>query len=212
MSLFVVVSFFEIVAEFAQNIFLTSILKPFILPLLLGIYLIKSTSKSVLYILAIVINWIANILFLFEHSKYITLAAIFFIFSKLFVVAKVYKEIKLPSLFPFTIGTIPFLFLFIYLNFLIFQDIDFQTFLITIIHSVVMSLMGGIALGNYIMRNDKVSKFLLVSALFYAFNILFLGIKFYYIDLSFLKPLSMVFFILGHFSLLQFILLSERAK
>ncbi|WP_298141059.1 hypothetical protein [Flavobacterium sp.] len=212
MSLFVAVSLFEIVAEFTQNIFLTSILKPFILPLLLGIYLTKSTSKSVLYILAIVINWIANILFLFEHSKYITLAAIFFIFSKLFVVAKVYKEIKLPSLFPFIIGTIPFLFLFIYLNFLIFQDIDFQTFVITIIHSVVMSLMGGIALGNYIMRNDKVSKFLLVSALFYAFNILFLGIKFYYIDLSFLKPLSMVFFILGHFSLLQFILLSERAK
>lgn len=72
--------------------------------------------------------------------------------------------------------------------------------------------MGGMSLGNYIMRNDKISKFLLISALFYAFNILFLGIKFYYIDLSFLKPLAMVFFILGHYSLLQFILLSDRVK
>lgn len=172
----------------------------------------KSIKKSFLYISAICINWIANILFLSEHSHYISLAAIFFIFSRLFVVAKVYKEIKLPSLFPFIIGTIPFLFLFIYLNFLIFQEIDFKTFVVTIIHSIVMSIMGGIALGNYIMRNDKISKFLLVSALFYAFNILFLGIKFYYIDLTFLKPLAMVFFILGHFSLLQFILLSERIK
>lgn len=210
--IFVTVSVFEIVAEFMQNIFLMSILKPIILPLLLGIYLINSINKSFLYIVAIFINWIANILFLSEHSHYISLAAIFFIFSRLFVVAKVYMEIKLPILFPFMIGTIPFLFLFVYLNFLIFQEIDFQTFVVTIIHSIIMSIMGGMSLGNYIMRNDKISKFLLISALFYAFNILFLGIKFYYIDLSFLKPLAMVFFILGHYSLLQFILLSDRVK
>ena len=70
--------------------------------------------------------------------------------------------------------------------------------------------MGGIALGNYIMKNDKTSKLLLVSAIFYTFNILILGVKFYYLDLPFLKPMSMVFFILGHFSLLNFMILSEK--
>lgn len=209
---FAIISLTEVIAEFAQNGFLMTILKPLILPLIIVLYLINTKYNSKLYILALIINWIANVLFLSEDSEYITFASLFYILSRFFVLTKVYKEIKLPTLFPFIIGTIPFMFLFIYLNFLIFEGITMQVFLITIFHSIVVSLMGGIALGSYIMRNDKLSKFLLVSSLFYAMNILLLGIKFYYIDLNFLKPTAMIFFILSHFSLLKFVLLSENER
>lgn len=195
-----------------RNSVLMTTAKPFLLPLILILYLIKSVRVSFIYIIALFLNWISNILFLSEEINYVTAASILFIFSRFFVVWKVYKEVKLPTLFPFVIGTIPFLFMFIYLNFLIFEGISFQVFIITIFHSILMSFIGGIALGNYIMKNDKPSKLLLISSVFYTFNILLLGVKFYYLDLSLLKPMSMVFFILGHLSLLHFILISEKEK
>lgn len=210
--LFFVISIIEIVSEFLRNNVLMTISKPFLLPLILALYLIKSVRVSFIYIVALFLNWISNILFLSEEINYVTIASILFIISRLFVILKVYREVKLPTLFPFVIGTIPFLFMFIYLNFLIFEGISSQVFIITIFHSIEMSFFGGIALGNYIMKNDKASKLLLISAVFYTFNILLLGVKFYYLDLPLLKPMSMVFFICGHFSLLHFILLSEKEQ
>jgi hypothetical protein len=208
--LFFLLAIIEIVSEFLQNKFWIAISKPILLPLLLSLYLIKSSKVSKVYIFALFLNWISNILFLSEAISYVTTASVLFIISRFFILLKVYKEVKLPTLFPFVIGTIPFIFMFIYLNFLIFDEISFQVFMITIFHSIGMSFMGGIALGNYIMKNDNTSKFLLVSAIFYTFNILLLGVKFYYLDLPLLKPMSMVFFILGHFSLLNFMILSEK--
>jgi hypothetical protein len=208
--LFFLLAIIEIVSEFLENKLWIAISKPILLPLLLSLYLIRSSKVSSVYIFALFLNWISNVLFLSEAINYVTAASVLFIISRLFILLKVYKEVKLPTLFPFVIGTIPFIFMFIYLNFLIFEEISFQVFIITIFHSISMSFMGGIALGNYIMKNDKTSKLLLVSAIFYTFNILILGVKFYYLDLPFLKPMSMVFFILGHFSLLNFMILSEK--
>lgn len=210
--LFIICSSLEIIAEYYQNQVLLLCVKPTLMPLLFGIYYARIKSIDFIYFFALFFNWIANILFLSKSIDLLTFGSVVFFISRILIVYKVYKEIKLPSVFPFVLGTIPFLFLFIYLNFLIVNDISSQTFMITISQSVVVSIMGGISLGNYIMKNDKSSILLLLSSVFYALNIVFLGIKFYYLDLYYLKSFAMIFFVLSHFALLQFMIMINKAK
>lgn len=210
--LLVVVSIIQVFAEYKQDEFLLLCVKPTLMPLVFVLYILKSIKLSIIYILALFLNWIANILFIFQSDYFLLIAAIVFIISRIFILLKVKNEIKLPSIFPFVIGSIPFLFIFIFFLYLIYEDLSVIALIITVFQVIVISLFGGVALGNYTMNNDKLSVLLLSSSIFSALNMLFLGVKFYYLDLYFLKSLAMVFFILGHVSLLYFILLSEKFK
>lgn len=210
--LFILCSSLEIIAEFYQNQVLLTFVKPTLMPLLFGIYYVRTKNIDIVYFLALFFNWLANILFLSKSVDLLTLGSLVFFISRILIVYKVYKEIKLPSIFPFVLGTIPFLFLFIYLNFLIVNDVNSQTFMMTISQSIVVSIIGGISLGNYMMKNDKSSIFLLLSAVFNALTIVFLGIKFYYLDLYYLKSIAMIFFVLSHFSLVQFMIITHKSK
>ena len=93
--LFFLLAIIEIVLEFLQNNFWIAISKPILLPLLLSLYLIKSSKVSKVYIFALFLNWISNMLFLSEVINYVTAASILFIISRLFILLKVYKRSKI---------------------------------------------------------------------------------------------------------------------
>lgn len=211
-QLFILFSIIEIVAEFTDNQVISTIFKPLLLPILLWIYLLSTKKASKIYGIGLILNWLANIFFISKDIDFITTASLLFMLSRIFILIKVYYEVKFPSFFPLVIGTIPFLFLFTYLNQLIFENIDFNTMIIVFVQSIIVSIFGGLAIGNYVMKNNISSILLLVAALFFTLNIFLLGIKFYYLDLIFLKPLSMVFFLAGHFALLKFVLSSEKEQ
>ena len=104
------------------------------------------------------------------------------------------------------------MFFFLYLIYLIFNNTTTITFLILIFQSLLMTILGGYALGNYVMKNNYSSKMLMLSSICFGINLFVLGVKFYYLDLTFLKPISMVFFIGGHLAFLKFVLLSENEQ
>jgi hypothetical protein len=95
---------------------------------------------------------------------------------------------------------------------LIYEEVFGYALIINLLQSLFISFIGGFALGNFIMKNDEASKYLLAAALFFALNIFALGVKYYYLDLGFLKPVAMIFFIAGHFIFLRFMIISEREK
>jgi hypothetical protein len=110
---------------------------------------------------------------------------------------------------PIVLGSIPFLFLFLSLISVIYENITLGQMYLIIAQSLLMSLFGGFSLGNYIIKNNISSKFLMISSLFFGINLFILGVKFYFIDLVFLKPISMIFFILGQYTFYYFMILKE---
>jgi hypothetical protein len=114
-QVFILFSIIEIVAEFFDNQIIATIFKPLLLPILLWIYLLSSQKASKIYCIALVLNWFANIFFISKDVDFITIASLLFMLSRIFILIKVYHEVKFPSFFPLIIGTIPFLFLFTYL-------------------------------------------------------------------------------------------------
>lgn len=209
---FFLFSFIEIVGEFYNNDSVISFSKPFLMPILVVLYWLLSKVKSTLYIVALVVNWLANLFFISKDFHFVFIASLLFMFHRILIVVKIYKDVKAPSLFPVVVGALPFLFLFLSLINMVYDSMDNNSLIMSICQSVFMTLMGGIALGNYILKNDECSKLLLISSLFFAINLFVLGVKFYYLDFDFLKPISMGFFVIGQFVLCQFVVLSEKAQ
>lgn len=207
---FFILSTIEIIGEFLYSDFLISLTKPLLLPLLLFLYWYDSSKVSKFYIVALLLNWCANVLFLSVVSEVIFVATILFMLSRFFIFITIFEKLRSLNFVPILIGSIPFLFLFTYLINLIYEEVFGYTVIVVLLQSLFMSVIGGFALGNYIMKNDEGSKYLLVGSLFFALNIFALGVKYYFLDLGFLKPVSMIFFLAGHFIFLRFMLISER--
>ncbi|WP_395054142.1 hypothetical protein [Flavobacterium sp.] len=214
---FLKVSFFTIVLielyfEYFDNIEFISLLKPLLIPIIIIMYWGFSEKKSIIYVFSLSLSWIANVLFISKDVNIISLAALFFILHRVFIIYKIYLVVKPIKWFSILLASIPFLFLFLCLINVVFIKLEGKLFYITLTQSLLMSLYGGFALSNYIMKNDQSSKLLLVSSIFFTLNLFALGIKLYFIDLSFLKPISMLFFILGQYILYLFMINSEKEE
>lgn len=202
----------EIIGEFLYSDFIISLSKPLLLPLILFIYWYNSEKPSIVYIVALLLNWSANVLFLSVVSDVIFVATILFMLSRFFIFLTIFEKLRNLNFVPILIGSIPFLFLFTYLIYLIYEEVFGYTVIVNLLQSLFISVIGGFALGNFIMKSDEASKYLLIASLCFALNIFALGVKYYYLDLGFLKPVAMIFFIAGHFVFLRFMIISEREK
>ena len=209
--IFSLFSLIEIYAEFIENNSLQYFSKPFILPALAAFYWLSTKKQSSLYLAALLFNWVANILFVTINFKLLLVASVLFLLHSILILIKIFKEEKELSFVPIALGSIPFLFLFLSLINLVYESIFGGQFYLILFQVVLMTLLGGYSLANFIIKNTISSKILMISSLFFGVNLFILGIKYYYIDFSFLKPISMIFFILGHYTLCYFMILRERA-
>ena len=209
-TIFFLFSFIEIYSEFANNILLQWWTKPFLMPALIGLYFITSKNVSYLYVIALLFNWFANLLFISTEIKLVLLASVSFLIYRFVIIVTIFKDKDKVGIIPIVLGSIPFLFLFLSLISVICENITSNQMYLIIAQSILMSLFGGFSLGNYIIRNTISSKFLMISSLFFGINLFILGVKFYFIDLAFLKPISMIFFVLGQYTFYHFMILKEK--
>lgn len=208
--LFFSISFLEIISEYFMNGTLLWFTKPLIIPLLISLYVVTSKRYSYLYIVALLLNWLANIFFLFSDVNFLIVASMLFMFHRLLVLIKIFKEEKNIGIVAFLLGIIPFLFLFLSLINIIFDTIQKNQFILIVMQCILMSILGGLSLGSYFMKNNLSSRFLLISSLFFGINLFVLGVKFYFLDLRFLKPISMVFFVFGQYLFYKYMLLIDK--
>lgn len=210
-STFFLFSLVEIYAEFTENINLQWFTKPFLIPLLIVLYYFSSNIKSKLYISALFFSWLANMFFMSIELKFMILASTSFLIHRILIIIKIFKDEKSLDVIPVVLGGIPFLFFFLSLINMVYENISGRQYYLILFQTFLMTILGGFSLGNYIIKNTIYSKILLISSLFFAINLFILGIKIYYIDLIFLKPMSMIFFVMGHYTLCYFTILKEKS-
>ena len=111
---FFIVAFLEIVFEYFDNKEKIILIKPVLIPILILIYCLESEKKSGIYITALALNWIANVLFVSTNVDYINVAALFFIVQRLFIIYKIQLILKPIKWKLVLLATVPFIFLFLY--------------------------------------------------------------------------------------------------
>ncbi|RZJ28568.1 MAG: hypothetical protein EOO48_09535, partial [Flavobacterium sp.] len=154
--LFFAVSLVEVAAEYFRAVPLIYAVKPLILILLAFLYWKTSQKPNFAYLGALLFSWLANLFFISQNFNDIFVGALLFFFYRSLTIYIVIKHIKLPGIFPIVVGCVPFLFIYMYLVNLTYDAIG-EGLVIFITQCILVSFLGGLAVGNYVMRSSRAS-------------------------------------------------------
>jgi hypothetical protein len=207
--LFFVVTLAEVIAEFFSFPSFIYLLKPLICPILIVIYWKSSVEKNNYFILALIFGFTANIFFIAKDFSSILLGSLFFMFYRILIIYLVIKIVKVKNYLPVFLGIIPFAIVFLYVTSLTIDMIR-DGFYIYIMQVLLMSFLGGFSLANYIIDNNKMNFWLLLSSILFTLIQFIITLKLYYINMFIFQPIAMLFYAIAQFSLYKFMILSEK--
>jgi hypothetical protein len=206
---FFIVSFIEIIGEYNEDKVLIWLTKPLILPLLIAYYLKRSKKISLLFIAALLFSWVANLLFIQNTFQFIVYGVAFFAVYRILIIYIIVDKVKMPSLIPLVIGSIPFIFIYVSVTLFTYNALGDGVYLF-LLQGIFTIFLGGFSLGNYIMVSNKPNSLLLISTMFMAFNQFVFLLKLYYHQVNILQAFAMILFVFGQLLLTMYMFHTER--
>lgn len=211
-GLYFIVSAIEVTAElFSYKPFLY-IFKPLISIVLVMLYWKTFNIRNKLFLVTILFSLITNVFFIFDTERMLFLGLIAFFIHRLLMIFYIIKLIKLKDFIPVLIAMIPFVFFFFYLLSLT-SDLTRRSYGILIIQNVLISIIAGITLSDYVMNDGKKdTTWLFIFGLLSIsqYFIVFIE-KYYLLDLSpiSLRPLAMILNTAVYFTFYKFVIKTE---
>jgi hypothetical protein len=152
-----------------------------------------------------------NILFIPKGADYIFYALVVFTVHRIFLIYYFFKIIKIKDYYPLIIATIPFLFLFFYI-FIGIEVFTERVYYLMILHNTGISVLGGLALSNYVMNDNNRSSWLLICVILFVSIHFIVFVEKFYFEIKILRPIAMILNALGYYSFYRFILETERTN
>ncbi len=211
LSTFFIISIIEIIAEYDANKVLIWLTKPLILPLLTLYYLKRSKRINIPFIVALLFNWIANIIFIQNTFQLIVLGVFFFLIYRVLIIYIIVNKVNMPNSIPLIIGSLPFIFIYLSVTFFTYNTLGENVYLF-LIQGVFTIFLGGFSLGNYIMVSNKSNTLLFLSTILMTFNQFIFLMKFYYGEANLFQAVAMLLFVFGQFLLTKYMLHTEKKK
>lgn len=209
--LFFVVTFAEVLAEFFVLTNFIYLLKPLLCPILITIYWKSSIKKNNYFVLALIFALVANIFFIAKDFSSILLGSLFFMFYRIIIIYLVVKIVKIKNYLPVFLGSIPFAIVLLYVTCLTIDELG-KGLYIYMMQIIFMSFLGGFSLANYIIDNNKMNFWLLLSSILFTLIQFIIILKIYYINVFIFQPIAMLFYAIAQYSLYKFMILSEKIK
>lgn len=203
------VSTVEISAEFLKDTTLVMWTKPFLMPLLAALYLYTSPKRNLFFLTALLFTWIANMLFVSKDFNYIITGTLFFTAYRILMIYLVVKLVRVPGVFPLLIGCLPFLFIYLFVIALTYEEQQ-DGFWLFLLQGIFTIFFGGLSLGNYIFKSNKANTYLLISTMLFTFTQFLFVIRLFYVSLNIFQPLAMLLYVAGQFMLYKFMLIEEN--
>ncbi|WP_293893161.1 lysoplasmalogenase family protein [Flavobacterium sp.] len=206
------IAFFEVIAEYFGNRPLICVLKPVIPLFLIVIYSIESDKKNPLFIVALFLSLITNILFIPNTPNYLFYGLLVFTIHRVIVIYLIFSLQRINDSIPLIIATTPFLLIFFYL-FIETVEIPQNSIYLIIFQNLLISMFAGIALSSYFMNDNKQNSILLISALLFVMLQFVIFVEKYFLTNEFeelFRPLAMTFNALAFFSFYKYIIVAEK--
>ena len=213
LTLYFAVVTVEVTAElFSYKPFLF-IFKPLISVVLMLLYWNTSHQRKPLFFVIILFSLITNVFFIYHTEAMLFLGLIAFFIHRLLMIYYIIKLVKLKDYIPLIIAMIPFMFIFFYLL-SITNELTMRSYGILIIQNILISILAGIALSDYIMNDGKKETiwlfiFGLLSVTQYF--IVFID-KYYLSDLSpiIFRPIAMILNASVYYAFYKFVMAIEK--
>ena len=198
----------EIISEYFRFLPLIYVFKPTISVVLMALYWVTSAKREVLFFLTISTSLLTNVLFIPNDIQFIFLGLIAFVFHRIINIYYIVKLTKIKDILPILLASVPFFLIFFY----IFIDTDFlstEVYYIMILHNILISLMGGFALANYVLNENNRSMWLTICVLFFVSLHFLIFIEKFYISLNIFRPIAMTLNTFAYYSFYKFVLANE---
>jgi hypothetical protein len=208
-----VIAFFEVLAEYFVSNSVICILKPILPLLLILLYYIESHKKDLVFITALLLSSLTNILFIPDKPMFLFYGVLVFSSHRIISIDLIFRHQKVKDYIPMIIATAPFLLIFFYL-FSETIEIPENSFYILVFQNLLISLFAGVALSSYVMNDNKQNSILLISALLFVMLQFVIFIEKYFLIDEFeelFRPLAMTLNALAFFSFYKYIVTAEKS-
>lgn len=211
--LFFTVVTVEIVAEIFSYEPIVFVFKPLISIVLMLLYWNTSHQRNSLFFVTILSYLITNIFFIYNTETMLFLGLIAFFIHRLLMIYYIIKLTRIKDYFPLFIAMIPFMFFFFYL--LSITNVSTtRSYGILIIQNILISILAGITLSDYVMNDGKKNNtwlFILGLLALTQYFIVFIE-KYYLSDLSPIsfRPLAMILNAAVHYAFYKFVRTIEK--
>ena len=178
------------------------------IPVLMLLYFFSSRERNYVYFSALFFYQIASVLFNVNTDMALLWAVLFSDVFRLLLLVLVYKIIEEKRWCITIMTSIPFLIIYLYLIDLIKESLG-NAYIPWIINGFLTAYLGGLAVTNYVYKDDRKSFWLVISALLFVIQIgLFFMNKFYLKQQVFLQLIILLYGI-SHYTFYKFMIVKE---
>ncbi len=199
----------EVFLETVGNTGAIYVIKPLLMPALLAYYISSARERDFLVVAMLAFAWIANIFFISAEYSSILIGAMFFFVFRALTIFLVFKYAGSPRLFPLLVSCIPFLFTYLYLAYHVHHRIG-DGLSIFVGQCVMITFLGGLSLGNYIMVSNRPNLLLLLSTLLFAATQFIFAAKVFYTRDNYFHALAMALYVPAQYLFVKFLMTSEN--
>jgi hypothetical protein len=204
----------EVCAELFSYKPILFVFKPMISLLLMLLYWNSSIQRNSLFFLVIFFSLVTNVFFIPNTEKMLFIGLLAFSVHRILTIFYLIKLTKIKDCIPLLIATIPFLFFFFYLL-SISGEMKESRHIVLIIQNILVSVLGGITISDYMMNNKRKNPWLLIFGLLSVtlYFIVFIE-KYYLSDLSpgIFRPMAMILNTMVYYTFYKFVIETERSN
>lgn len=183
--------------------------KLLIVPALAIYYYLCSSKQNWIYYLVLLTSFLLNFIFFIPKLANLQVAQTLSSINHCLMLAVISKKLLKTNFWSLLIAIIPFVTVFAYLYVLVINS-GFLNPVPSAINIIVLSIIGGVALSNYMFRETKINTLLLISSLLFTSQIFIYALQKYYSQDAALQPITVIIFIASHYVFNMFVL--EREK
>ena len=212
--LFFIIVIIEVVIEFFFDKGLLFFFKPLLSIGIMVLYWNMSKKRNWLFFIVLFLSLITNVLFIPNTQYLLFLGLLVFLVHRILLIYYVIQLIKLKDYIPFFIAIIPFVFIFFYLL-LISTGIDTKSYVLLVFQNILISVIGGLALSEYLMDPNKKNAWLFIFGLLSLTQYFIVFIEKYYLSnlapIVF-RPLAMLLNAGVYYVFYRFVIHAEKKK
>lgn len=202
-GLFLIVTLILIVAEYNQWQLIIYVFKPMLIPVLFWQYLNTARKLCYWYLIALGFAFLSNLFLLSNSSECVMFAILTFLLYRIATIVTILKVGSPVILLPLVLATLPFIFVFSYLIYIIIPP-ENPNFYPSIINDLIISIFSGLGLSQYMMNDNKQNSWLIISTLLFTFLVVIFMIQHFYLSNVVFQPVSALVFSLAHYAFYMF--------
>ncbi len=199
-------SIVAVILEFFKDKDLIILVKPLVIPVLLFMYWCSTRRIDLIYIVALLAVWIANMFLLSNLLIPMVVGTLFVLIYKVLFVHLVHMSLKVKKFFPIAVSAVPFLLFYMLLTIISYASVK-ELFFLYITQCVVFTILGAFALANFFNKSRKSSMYLLLAVLFLMID----QVSSIILNGNF-EAVGLFFFYTAHYLFCRFLVVDEKRR